>query len=568
MRRSLLLLIIGALVGCDPGGGGGGGAPLGDGGSVDTDDPGASGTNTAVLLSDADRLLRISMTLRGTRPTEAEYASVAADPGALPGIVDTWLDSPGFGETVRDIENQTLLVRVERAARDVPEAAGVSSLAWSLAVSEEPLHLIQYVVENDLPYTDIVTMDGTVGSALHPMLWSGVDDTFDPAGPAWQPVAHTDGRPAAGVLSTGGWHKRWASNPANAKRLAAGAAARALICVDYFAGDVELGSVDLSDEDAIDQAILEDPACVACHQTMDPLAGNLHGFGGRVQLNLGAPTQAWFPEDADGGYRRTGRENGYYGLGGDDLTEVGQLMAADSRFSQCTARRYIAWMTQTPLDDVDAAWVREGQAVLVEGGMRIKPMVRAIVLSDAFAVSHDTDPAAAESARGLLQARPGQLDRMFRDLTGFTWEAGIDGNTHEFVVPTSASVGFQVHGGGIDSDTKTVPSHLYSAPASLFLRSFAAEAAGHVVEADFAVEPGARRLLHLVEPDTRDEDALRAQLQHLHARILGEFVAADSPTIDTTLGLLTALRGETADDEVAWKLLLLAMFQDIRVAYY
>lgn len=565
MRPATLLPLL-ALVACDPGGGAKT-APTDTGPQDGTGDD-MPASDTAVLLGDADRLLRISMTLRGTRPSPEEYATLAADPNALGDLVDGWLEDPLFGETVRDIENQTLLVRRENISRNIPDEVDVTALGWAQLLAEEPLQLIQHVVENDQPYTDIVTLDGTVGTDLHPLMWTGLAGDFDPEGPAWQPYSYTDGRPAAGVLSTGGWHKRWASNPNNAKRLAAGAAASALICVDYFEGDVELGSVDLSDDDAIDQAILEEPACVSCHQTMDPFAGNLQGFGGRVQFNQGPPTQAWHPEDADDGFRRTGRENGYYGLGGDDLTELGQLMAGDSRFTRCAARRYIGWMTQTPLDEVDEAWIRQAQAALVAGDLRIKPMVRSIVLSDAFAVSHDTDATGAESTRGLLQARPGQLDRMFRDLTGFTWQAQFRTTDQEFVVPASSSVGFRVHGGGIDSVTKTVPSHLYSAPASLFLRSFAAEAAGHVVEADFAADPAARRLLHLVEPDTDDEDLLRAQLVDLHARILGEFVAADSPTIDETLALLTALRATGADGPTTWKLLLLAMFQDIRVAYY
>lgn len=330
---------------------------------------------------------------------------------------------------------------------------------------------------------------------------------------------------------------------------------------------MQLGSVDLSDDDAIDRAILDEPACVACHQTMDPFAGNLQGFGGRVQLNQGPPTQAWFPEDAGIGFRRTGREDGYYGLGGDDLTELGLLMAGDARFSQCAARRYIGWMTQTPLDQVDEAWVRQAQAVLVHEDMRIKEMVRSVVLSDAFAVSHETDPALAETTRGLLHARPGQLDRMFRDLTGFTWRAEFRQSDRDFVVPTAASVGFQVHGGGIDSVTKTVPGHLYSAPGSLFLRSFAAEAAAHVVAQDFAAAPDDRRLLAGVEPDTTDEATLRRQLVDLHARVLGEFVAPEGPEVDASLALLEGLRAVSTDDEAAWTHLLTAMFQDIRVAY-
>lgn len=185
-----------------------------------------------MLLDDTDRLLRISMTLRGTRPSTAEYAAVLADPGALPGLVDGWLDDPRFGDTVRDIENETLLARREAVSRDIPDDADVSLLGWSQLLAEEPLKLIEHVVVEDRPYTDIVTMDGTLGTALHAQMWQGVQADFDPDGPAWQPWSYTDGRPAAGVLSTGGWHKRWTSNPANAKRLSAAAAAKALICVD------------------------------------------------------------------------------------------------------------------------------------------------------------------------------------------------------------------------------------------------------------------------------------------------------------------------------------------------
>ncbi|CAN0458946.1 unnamed protein product, partial [Ectocarpus fasciculatus] len=124
-----------------------------------------------------------------------------------------------------------------------------------------------------------------------------------------------------------------------------------------------------------------------------------------------------------------------------------------------------------------------------------------------------------------------------------------------------------VHGGGIDSENKITPTHLYSAPASLFLRSFAAEAAGHIVESDFAAASSERLLLTGVEIDTVDEDTLRVQLAALHQRIHGQLVEADSETVDETLALYFALRAET-DPVAAWKILLLAMFQDIRVAYY
>ena len=535
----------------------------------DSDDDSASDPDevaaTAMRLSDADRLLRISMTVRGTRPSIEEYDAVDANPDAVVDLVDAWLDDERFGATVRDIENQTLLVRWEQANRDLPEGAPIQ-FEWTRLRNEEPLHLIEYVVMQNRPYTDILAMPGTIGSAWHSEMWSGVGGDFDPDGPDWQPYHYTDGRDEAGVLSTGGFQFRWASNPNNAKRLAAAAAARALICVDYFTADIPLGSVDLTDDDAVENAILNEPACVACHQTLDPLAGTLQGFVGRVGFNLDYPTAAWDPDTVDDGPGRTGRENGYFGLGGGSLSELGALMVTDSRFSQCTARRYIGWMTQSELSTVDDAWVREAQGVLVDADMDLKAMVKAIVLSDAFAVSHDTDPDAAASTPGLLQARPEQLDRMFADLAGFEWVGTV--NRNPLPLPIASSAGFRVHGGGIDSIQKVTPVHLSSATASAFLRSFAAEAAAHVVTTDLELDASERRLLHGVEVGTTDESTVRAQLAWLHQRVYGEDDAEDSTSVDRSWVLFQALQATTGDTQRTWTLLLTAMFQDHRVAWY
>ena len=53
------------------------------------------------------------MALRGKRPSEADYAAVAEDPGALPAIVDAYLDSPELGAVIRDLHNDDLLVLVD-----------------------------------------------------------------------------------------------------------------------------------------------------------------------------------------------------------------------------------------------------------------------------------------------------------------------------------------------------------------------------------------------------------------------------------------------------------------------
>src|SRR5687768_7569636 len=58
---------------------------------------------TAVFLSPAQHLTRASMALRGMRPTVEDLRAVEADPTLIPTIVDRYLASPEFGETIKEL---------------------------------------------------------------------------------------------------------------------------------------------------------------------------------------------------------------------------------------------------------------------------------------------------------------------------------------------------------------------------------------------------------------------------------------------------------------------------------
>src|SRR5690349_6068795 len=60
-------------------------------------------------LSPSEHLVRVAMALKGTRPSIAELRAVEKDPAAIEGIVDQYLASREFGETVRDLYNDALL---------------------------------------------------------------------------------------------------------------------------------------------------------------------------------------------------------------------------------------------------------------------------------------------------------------------------------------------------------------------------------------------------------------------------------------------------------------------------
>src|SRR5689334_21105054 len=75
---------------------------------------------TAVFLSPAQHLTRASMALRGVRPSVEDLRAVEADPKMLPAIVDRYLQSPEFGQTIMELHNETLLVRVEQPQMTYP----------------------------------------------------------------------------------------------------------------------------------------------------------------------------------------------------------------------------------------------------------------------------------------------------------------------------------------------------------------------------------------------------------------------------------------------------------------
>jgi len=534
-----------------------------------------------VLLNDMDRLTRIAMSLKGSRPSDDEIDAVMADPGALDRIVDAYLDDPAFGQAVMEIENESFLFRVERrSAQDTREGMdGESFLTWAEAFYEPPLRIIEHVVTNDLPYSDIVTMNRTMANPYSPYIWEDLDfSSWDPDGPEWQLVPYVvddggQGRPGGGILSTGSLHRRYLGNDPNAHRRKTAAMAGALICTDYFNQDVDVGSVDISDDAAVLDAILHEPACVSCHQTMDPMANFFWGFSPKgVFLQDDYPVDLW--RSSEIGHRNgdtkaeffTGRPTGYYGRGGQTMEDLGQHIAGDSRFTTCAARRYWSWFLQVPIDDVPQGLVEDAQAAMLEDGMRIKGMVKHIVLSDRFALSHVADPTESEHVAGYLRTRPRQMSRLMQDLAGFRWEGSM--REDQIDLSYSAHMGFAVHAGGIDSEKKTVPSFEYSVTGSAYLRSFAEEAAGHVVEFDFEAPASERQLLQWVEAGTTDEAVLREQLAYLHRRILAELVEVDSPEVDASLALLEQIRTITDDDVTAWKVLLTALFQDVRVAYH
>ena len=335
------------------------------------------------------------MALRGLRPTEAELGRS----NDLQGLVDEWLESDAFGATIRDMHDETLLLRVNQGRPSIAwkeplsreNGAGHESFI-NAQIQEAPLKLIEYIIRTDRPYTEILTADFALGNET-----MGVSVPVSPVTPVpcasyvrqatWRIIL--DGRDAVGrpmermelVFCRPRTFLCVGEVLANQNRARANAITRAFLCYDFLDQPVALdeSSVDLADVDAVANAVRDNPACAACHESLDPIASFLYGYQparpGRISEY---PAPMYDSRDAyqPGRRLRNLREPALFGRPGVTLADLGQLIVEHPDFAPCTVRRMYAYLSQTSVDDVPNALVERWAAEFVENGYNTKALLK------------------------------------------------------------------------------------------------------------------------------------------------------------------------------------------------
>lgn len=500
-------------------------------------------------------LARASLDLRGIRPSLTEIEAVEADPTLLDATIEAYLHDARFPGRVRDLFAQIYMTRQDYYYVYASDFGLSDQAGFVASVGEEPLWILSTIADEDLPYSDIVTADWTMANEL---LGSSFPVDYPDGGVGWQSVRYTDGRPAAGVLSTNGFWWRYATNASNLNRGRANAISRVLLCNDYLSRPIEFDrNVNLLDSAALTDALQNNPGCVACHATLDPLASYLFGFY-YIDYTSKLDTTYYHPEREQ--YWRSATEvaPAYYGDPGYSLADLGEQIAADPRLPECVTEQVYGLLLQRDTALEDTAALSAHREALLDGGLTLRALFRSVM--------NDAEYRRGVAADGTFAAKMLTVDQygsVIEDLTGFRF------TYYGYDLLGSDSYGVRTLAGGVDGVFATKPASQPTATSTLVVERIAQAAAWYVAEHD-RENPDAPTLLTVsanASPDT-DRAAMVAQIQALHLRLFGTRIAEDGPEVEANLALWSELYAAEQDRTAAWAGLLSVLLRDPQLLFY
>lgn len=512
----------------------------------------SAGPSDIPEMSATELLTRLSLDLRGVRPSVEEIQQVAADPGAVDVLLDEYLADPRFGMRMADLWSEVYLTRAD-AFYIEPSEYGIDDRPGFIdSVGNEPLRILARIADEDLPWTELVVGDWTMADELLAAAWP-LD--YPAGGTGWKVAHYTDGRPAAGILSTNGLWWRYTSTDSNANRGRANQVSRILVCNDYLTHPIDFErNVDLLDEAAVLDAITDNPGCVACHDSLDPLASYLYGFWTYVPDSF-VDASRYHPEREQLWRSTTGVPPAWYGQPGNSLADLGRQIASDPRLPECAVEQAFELLLRRDVTLADTDRLVEHRQAFLDGGLTVRSLVRSIV-SDPLYRAGATDAAGAVPRKLVT---PDLLADEVEALTGFRWTYG------GYDMLGNDIVGVRTLAGGADGATVAATATRPNATLVLVQERLAMAAAIHAVVTELDQAPGQRRLFTLVDfTETPDSDAatVAAQIQRLHLAVLGEQVAPDGEEVMALMDLMHGLLEVEDSVPAAWAGVLSALLRD------
>lgn len=555
------------------------------------------------LLGPSATFRKATLQLAGRLPTQRERERLQEDgEAALAPLLDKLLAERGFLARLKDIYNDVLLTDLylayngfavdllnqEQYPRAVDEVYDVLDESLRLrinrAAAREPLELIAHVVENDRPFSEILTADYTMINPYSAMLYE-TDAEFENAldedefVEAHVTITGPDGSeriPHAGVLTSPMFLNRFPTTPTNRSRHRARKVYELFLATDIL--QVAERPIDPTASGRFNNPTRDDSQCNGCHRQIDPIAGAFLKWQEYDQERY-EPRSDWHPEMFAPGFGKEVMDTAEYPRAEQWLA---QRIVADPRFVLSAIQTMYRGITgREPLDypaDPQApefpaqlrAWraqdatFRAIGTAFVADGMRLKTLVRELVLSPYFRAANVVEGASEERIAELWGVGTGRLSipsvlsRKIEAVTGFPWARGWDGSDQ-------LTTDYNVLYGGIDSNTVTDRLTQPSGVIANVAMRMANEVACESTARDFHL-PLDRRLLFpqvevadLPESETGDEipaaiERIRANIQYLHAHVLGEELEMGDPELERTYQLFYETwkegQGKIADETV------------------
>ncbi|WP_254507092.1 DUF1592 domain-containing protein [Anatilimnocola floriformis] len=560
------------------------------------------------MLDDRRLLRRATLSLAGRLPTTAEVERVQKEGlQAVPAILDEVLKEDAFYTRLREGFNDIFLTvgyddgaesalaydhfsktrnwtqnhdlsHIENE-KERTQARYKISDQYREALLREPMKLVEHIVRNDRPFSEIITADYIMISPFTARgygIYDELKDKFkDPDDPfEFIPVrlkalvgreksqnqeSATGFYPHAGILSTFQYLRRYPTTETNRNRL------RARMYFQHFLGiDALELAARVSDAAAV-TAKFETPTtqaaeCVVCHKTIDPIASLFQDYY-HFEGVYGRRKGGWYKDMFQAGFE--GEE-----MPAEErwrsLPWLGERTVKDPRFAVAMVEHVYYILTGRkvllpPKDLDDPLFTAKRRAYqeqrkLIENtaqkfagnNFNLKGAFKDLVVSDFYRAdglaTSIGDPArrAELDDIGLVHLlTPEQVERKTGAIFGQPW-----GRLREQMAMLY---------GGIDSKEVTERAADPSGAMGAIQRILSNDIACRQVLKDFA-RPASERLLfpHIeatVLPGESDDGdkQIRQALVELHERILGQYLAVDSAEIDRSFKLFAGVVGDAKD---------------------
>lgn len=565
------------------------------------------------MLDDRRLLRRVTLSLAGRLPTEGEIKAVTdGGPPALRGILDQVMKEDAFYVRLREGFNDIFLTLGVDGNADqtclsydhfsktrhwyqhhdlshIENKQERQRTEWKMAADyrdallDEPLRLVEHIVRNDKPFTEIVTADYIMVSPYTARgygVFEEVKDQFRNADDPFEYVpvklkalvgrerrqnqdSATGFYPHAGLLSTFQYLTRYPTTETNRNRL------RARMYYQHFLGvDVLELAARVSDAAAVTAKYkvptMEAAECVVCHKTLDPVAGLFQDYWKFADQGVyGKRKEGWFTDMFEAGFEG---EN----LPADErwraLQWLGERTAKDPRFAIAMTEHVYFILTGRkvllpPKDFEDPLYSARQRAYTEQRrtteaiasrfattGFSLKEVFKDWVESN-FYRADGPATAVSEPCRqqelddiGLMRLlSPEQVERKIQAVFGARW-----GRLNEQMAMLY---------GGIDSKEVTDRATDPSGAMGAIQRTMSNDVACRFVGRDFARPAAERRLFPGIEPyvvpgeSAEGDRAIRQAIVHLHSLILGRADDIASAEVERTFQLFAGILKDAGEQK-------------------